>query len=171
MNGLIWKIIPHVDLSIHDGLKIAELKNMHWPYGIDSQIKWMNANVKEGDFHLMGFDSRHRLTAYLTIVRLSIMLGEKKENVLGIGGVCVDRNVEHSGYGKSLVQEANRFISNEGLKGLLLCKDELVGFYEKCNWLNVDFSNAIVDGKIFSHRIMAYPNAIECSSMSIDRNF
>lgn len=169
--NLTWKIVPHIKLLDCEKKEIAELKNMHWSYGIDSQMNWMNDNIKDFDLHLMGSNEKQKLVAYMTIVRLSVSFDGGKEDALGVGGVCVNKNIEHRGYGRCLVQEANNFISQEGLKGLLLCKDGLVDFYKKCGWQNVVFSEAYVADKPFSYRIMAYPNLIGCQSVLIDRNF
>ena len=171
MMNLTWKIVKHTDLSIDDLHSIAVLKNQHWPYGIDSQIRWTKENVFDEDFHLMGMNEDYRLVAYITISRLSVVIDGVSNEVLGIGGVCIDKEFEHHGYGKKMVNEANSFIQCQSLMGLLLCKENLVAFYKKCGWLDIEFECALVAGNAFSHKIMAFPNMFMCKSIAIDRNF
>ncbi|WP_373219450.1 GNAT family N-acetyltransferase [Ruminococcus sp. 5_1_39BFAA] len=171
MNELNWNVVEHKDLSGKTRNSIAELKNQHWSYGIKSQIDWMNKNIQADDYHLLGVDSSGVLRAYLTLVHIQVKYDGKDDDALGIGGVSVDKSVEHSGIGKQLVSVANAYIKKKGKMGLLLCKDRLTEFYKKCEWVNVDCKIAYVDGQTFENVVMIYPHELKCESISIDRNF
>ncbi len=171
MNSLKWEVVRHVELSDKTKISIAELKNQHWPYGIESQIEWMNKNIQNDDYHLLGFENSGMLRAYLTIVQLNVRYDGKEKSVFGIGGVCVDRSIIHSGLGKKLVLVANSYIQKEAKIGLLLCKEMLTDFYKKCDWINVDYEKACVAGRSFENIVMSYPHEFKCESISIDRNF
>ena len=40
-----------------------------------------------------------------------------------------------NGGGKSLVENMNKYLKENGYKGLLFCKFNLIGFYSKYNWV------------------------------------
>ncbi len=171
MNELNWSIVAHRDLTNETRICIAELKNQHWSYGIESQLNWMSKNVHAEDSHLLGVDRSGTLRAYLTLVRIKVDYGEEENDAVGIGGVCVDKSVEHIGLGKQLVATANAYIESKTKIGLLLCKDGLVEFYKKCKWITVDCETAYVGGQSFDNIIMTYPFDLKCKRISIDRNF
>ncbi len=171
MNDLQWIIVKNADLTLETRNSIAKLKNQHWPYGIESQKDWMDKNIQADDYHLLGLDEKGILRSYLTIVQVNVKFAEKEDKALGLGGVCVDKSIEHCGFGKKLVLIANNFIQSEGKVGLLLCKENLVEFYEKCKWVVVDCERAYVDGHIFAYKVMTYLHSLKCDCISIDRNF
>lgn len=171
MNEMNWNVVAHKDLTKKTKVCIAELKDQHWSYGIESQLNWMSKNVHADDSHLLGVDRSGILRAYLTLVKIKANYGGIENDALGIGGVCVDKSIEHSGIGKQLVAAANAYIESNAKTGLLLCKDELVEFYKKCKWITVDFEKAYVDGRSFENIIMTYPFKLKCESISLDRNF
>ena len=158
-------------MSTADLRNIAVLKNQHWPYGMDSQIRWMKDNVSDEDSHLLGLNEGHKLVAYITVAKLCVVIDGVSNNSIGIGGVCIDKELERQGYGRILVNKANDFIRQQSSNGLLLCKEKLVDFYKKCGWLDVSFNRATVAGNAFCHKIMAFPNTFKCESITIDRNF
>ena len=171
MNEMEYNLVKHCDLSDDLRIKIAELKNQHWPYGIESQINWINNNTQANDYHLLGLDNNRVIRAYLTIVNVKISNGEKIEDAVGIGGVCVDKRIEHSGIGKQLVTVANTYIKKKAKMGILLCKDMHIEFYKKCKWIKADYEMAFVDGQHFEEIVMTYPCVLRSKSIVIDRNF
>ena len=46
---------------------------------------------------------------------------------------CQTRN----GGGKLLVEKVNKYLEDKGYKGILFCKESLLGFYSKYNWVSV----------------------------------
>lgn len=169
-----WKIIRHGDLQTGYALAIAEIKNQHWPYGIQSQIDWMNANIMENDLHLLGLEENgdaYNLIAYLTLSRIKAVIDNQEDQFIGIGGVCIDKEHLHTGLGKILVEESNRYIVKQGMQGMLLCKDNLIPFYHKCGWQKVNYQSAEVAKEEYKFNIMTLNGLHECRSISIDRNF
>ena len=173
MNRLRWKIIKHSEISKDNKLLIAGIKNEHWPYGLDSQLKWMNEHIRGDDLHFMGTDKYGLLQAYLTVVRIFVSIGNDKKQAFGVGGVCVDKNVEHSGYGRELMSVVNEYLQEERIEGFLLCKDKLIDFYKKCNWKKIYFKEAFIEGKPYLYNIMTFPyfNEVNTNTIFIDRNF
>lgn len=169
-----WKVVNHKDLSMAEGLRIAYLKDQHWPYGLESQILWMRDNIEMDDAHLMGEEPEGKqiaLKAYITLINVNVVIDKQTYNCLGVGGVCVDKAIQHSGIGHVLMQEAGKYIKERSRLGVLLCKDVLVPFYEKCGWKLVKYQTAIVSGNHYEQNIMLLDKECVCSNIIIDKNF
>ena len=169
-----WRVIKHRDLSMADGLRIAYMKDQHWPYGLESQIFWMKDNIRMDDAHLMGEEQsgdKTELKAYITLVNLSVAIDDLNIDCIGVGGVCVDKEMQHSGMGRHLMQEAGKYINEHSKPGILLCKEDLIPFYEKCGWKPIHYQIATVAGNYYEHNIMLLDKECTCSNIIIDRNF
>ncbi len=169
-----WVVIRHDCLSLEEKHRIAELKDQHWPYGIDSQCQWMIENVKENDLHLMGIEETEegaKLRAYATLQKVAASVDGLVQEMIGVGSVCVDKAFIQHGFGKQLMREANHFIHEQSSVGILLCKTILVGFYENCGWDKLEYQHATVAGKPFQICIMTLGNMRTCNEIEIDRNF
>lgn len=165
-----WQIVKHSKISRNDLMRIAKLKDQHWPNGIASQLEWMRNNVFERDDHLIGEDE-DGIKAYITLSCLDITIDEIKQHATGVGCVCVDKRLQGIGIGKELVSEANRFIINHDATGILLCKDELVDFYSKCKWEVLRYQEAKVAGRNYNYNIMHFNGLTDCRRIFIDRDF
>ena len=174
VDGMNWEYVKHKDLSKDDIIKISYLKEQHWPHGIESQILWMRNNIKANDIHLMGFlNSRtdSTLNAYMTLTNLQVSIDSIVICAIGVGCVCVEKSVMLSGMGKKLMFEANSFIIQEKKQGVLLCKDNLQGFYNKCGWHKLNYHTATVASQLYDKCIMALNIIDNCKEIDIDRNF
>lgn len=174
MQQILWKFIKHKDITSRDLEIIAFLKDQHWIHGLDSQIDWIKANMKDDDYHLLGIDSTNsynKLSAYLALCDLKIIIDDVYKSAIGLGCVCVDKSLEHKGFGKILLEEASQFIRKSNKNGVLLCKKNLIGFYEKCGWNNLDYQQAFVSDTIFNNNIMILGSAAKCTQIKIDRIF
>lgn len=169
-----WRVVKHKDLSMAEGLRIAYLKDQYWPYGLESQILWMRDNIGLDDVHLMGeqMDGDEMvLKAYITLTNLKIEIDQQHIDFIGVGGVCVDKIIQHSGMGRLLMNEARKYINRQNKPGILLCKDTLVPFYEKCDWGLLHYQSACVAGNNYEHNIMLLDKDCTCSNIIIDKNF
>jgi hypothetical protein len=129
------KFITHSECSEDLLYNICTLKKQHWDYPVAEQIRWFNDNLSGNDIHVCIFDGEN-LIAYTTLVNIKYHIEDNAElDGLGIGSVCVDTNYLNKKYGFFVVQIVSAFIRQKGLVGILLCKDELVSFYEKNNWI------------------------------------
>lgn len=129
------KFITHSECSEVLLYEICTLKKQHWDYPVLEQIRWFNDNLSDDDIHVCIFDRDH-LIAYTTLVNIKYQIEDDIEHDgLGIGSVCVDTNYLNKKYGFFIVQIVSAFIRQKNYLGILLCKDELVSFYEKNNWI------------------------------------
>ncbi len=128
------KFIKHGECSEELLHIVASLKMQHWDYPIAEHIRWFNTNLFTDDVHLCVFEAEI-LVAYATISHIQYELEDgMSQNALGIGSVCVDKNHLNKQYGFLVIQLATFYIRQQKAMGLLICKDELVPFYEKTNW-------------------------------------
>ena len=169
-----WKIVKHKDLSINEGLQIAYLKDQHWQYGVESQIRWMKDNLFDDDKHLMGTvhdGNQQLLKAYTTLTSINVDFDGEVFECIGIGNVCVDKDSHHLGVGRLLMMESERYIKNQHKCGILLCKDPLIPFYEKCGWKLIRYRNAFVAGNRYDHNIMTFGRNCTYMNIKMDKNF
>lgn len=139
------RYIKHAECSFNLLQKIGSLKKQYWNYPIKNQIEWLNNNIRTEDTHLCLLE-KGKLIAYTTIVQVVYKLNDGKDrNALGIGSVCVDKSFINKQFGFLIVQLATFYIRQQSVLGLLLCKKELVSFYEKCNWIKYD-GNLFIEG-------------------------
>jgi len=129
------KFIKHSECSEDLLYRIGILKKQHWNYPVLEQIRWFNNNLSDQDIHICIF-IEDNLIAYTTLVNIKYQIEDNIEREgLGIGSVCVDTNYLNKKYGFFVVQVVSAFIRQKKIVGILLCKDELVSFYEKNNWI------------------------------------
>lgn len=169
-----WKTIPHEALTEADARRIAALKDQHWTHGLASQLRWIADNTRPGDLHLLGEATdgdTSRLAAYLTLFRVKVRLDADELDALGVGCVCVDKTAQGSGMGKRLMRAAARVIRDRRQPGILLCKESLTGFYEKCGWTRLSYETATVAGAPYDKCIMTLEPMAAAASVQIDRNF
>lgn len=172
MTNVIWIIKRTPSLEQKDLLAIAQLKDQHWQHGIESQIKWLLDNSCDDDCHLMGTDAEGHLIAYLNLNVITVRIDSIYREVIGIGGVCTDQSIQGMGIGKQLMRVANAYILEQGKQGILLCKESLLPFYEKCEWNTVAFKNAVVQNAPYYKLIMAFPaDDMNHCEIIIPRNF
>lgn len=169
-----WRFLVHKDLSSAEKISIAKLKDQHWQYGVESQIRWMNENIYLNDMHLIGekeAEGKVKIQAYITLSNVQVIIDGISHEFIGIGGVCVDKCAQHSGIGRQLMEKADEYLDEQKKNGILLCKDALVEFYRKCGWESVCYQRAVVKGKKYKKQIMLFKRECNCESITISRNF
>lgn len=166
------KYIQNKDLTEEIKTQIIQIKEEHWHYGDTSQRKWLKDNLLANDVHLLGY-SGGVLAAYLNAINVNCRFDTYEVNCVGIGNVCVTKDREHTGYGHRLMRAANEFISKAERPGILLCHDNLINFYKKCNWVELHSTNIKIAGKNYHFAVMTFPtfNVTNFEYIEINRNF
>lgn len=172
MSEIRWEIIKHSEIIDSLLKEIAMIKDQHWTHGLESQLIWINHNIRKGDYHLCGFLDQ-KLVAYMAIVEVNVQIDSQMNLFLGLSNVCVSNEVSKKGFGSELVQQANSFISNQNRAGFLLCKDSLVPFYQKNSWSLIEYQNATIGGASYDKKIMLYSKSKmdAVNYIQIERNF
>lgn len=149
INDFAISLLKHSEISNCLVDKIITLKQQHWPYSRKSQIDWVNANVRGNDYHLLIEDSNSNILAYMNLVN------RKVNGVpnLGVGNVCVNKGDNKSGLGALLMNICKYYSKQLSLDLVLLCKLDLVLFYEKCGF-NRYQSKVYIDGELFEKCVM-----------------
>lgn len=130
-----YRIISHSDVSKETLLEIAEIKSVRWSYSLEEQLNWMNKNLKSNDYHLLIY-ANDIVIAYANFVAVEAFVNENSIQFMGIGNVCTLESGK--GYGDILMKSINDTIITQNWKGVLLCKDYLISYYEKYDWILVE---------------------------------
>lgn len=163
-----FKFISHSKLSSDDVKKIVELKNIHWKYTFEQHLSWMETNLLDDDIHIMMFEDEE-LVGYMNLVNITVTINSEDVSFLGIGNVC--SRDKFSGFGRKLLIGANNYLIENSKNGILLCKDDLVGFYEKFDWKLIDKKN-IFSSKLQDINLMTFDFDENIESLKYeDRNF
>ncbi|WP_419237892.1 GNAT family N-acetyltransferase [Photobacterium leiognathi subsp. mandapamensis] len=156
------QIVKHGNISKEILITICNIKSIFGDYTLESQIKWLEDNLLNDDLHFLIY-YKEKLVSYANIIKTELEVEGGKINVYGIGNVCVKE--KYKGYGKILMSKVNEFIKHNNRSGILLCRKELVNFYNKNGWklltgdndginlmiFNLDFNyiNAQYKGRLF----------------------
>jgi len=149
--------------------KIIHLKQEYWDYPYESHLKWMEENIREDEYHLIITDSMDEVIAYLNIVNVSLTLNNSGEEVMGVGNVCVKKSYSGQGIGRLLMGISNYYINSFGKRGILLCKQPLINFYEKCGWMKYEGEVFLKDKK-YDGAVM-FTEYLNIPKISIEREF
>lgn len=169
IESLEISLIKHSEVSDNYIEKIISLKTLHWPYSFESQKEWINNNIQPDDYHLCLETKNRSLIGYLNLVFLQGVFGHIEKKIIGVGNVCVDKQISGKGFGVLLMQIANYYITTFGLPGMLLCSESLVMFYKKVNW--VEFQGEIfINGSLFGRKSF-FTQEIKDKTVKIDRSF
>ena len=175
-----FEIIKNAELSDNALQVIIHLKNQHWSYGMDSQKQWINENLRDSDQHCLMYlgkeniRDKNRLIAYLNLVKVNVEINKISYECMGIGNVCVDKQYEHKGYGRKLLQNVNAYLKRNNYVGVLLCKPNVEAFYDKLNWRKLVPESVYIKGDLYNNVVMLYNWSLEVTNirtLEFDRNF
>lgn len=130
--------IQHKDADTSLLEAIATLKAVRWAYPMEQQMNWIAENIEPEDWHLLLKDGED-LVAYMNLVQVKPEIDGTAVAALGIGNVCTKESGK--GYGNQLMEAVNRFLDEKSLYGILFCKDHLVPYYQKFNWILIRKEN------------------------------
>lgn len=169
-----FKVIRHEDLTYEQMQDVIQLKEEHWKYGTESQLKWIQNNICENDVHILGYiDSEDNPISYLNLVHLNVIIDGKKISYLGMGNVCVSKKYEHKGHARALILFSNDYIREHGGKGITLCRNGKEKIYSKYSWINLKKSFVTVGGKPFGDTVMLLDDTLDknTDNIIISKNF
>ena len=131
-----YETIPHNQATGELIDKIVAIKEGPWPHGKASQVAWIERNLRPDDEHCI-LRVQGEIVAYVTLSRLAAHIPHSRQadgvrvpsTIMGLGCVCSSTRKRGLGWGRSLTSLVSSDIKSRGFVGLLLCRDELVGFY------------------------------------------
>lgn len=162
------KLIRHCEASNKLLEKIANIKSVRWSYSLEQQLLWMKNNLQQNDVHLLVY-AENDLIAYTNFVNVEVIINNVPIQFMGIGNVCTTESGK--GYGDLLMLSINDSILQNNWRGILLCKDNLIPYYEKYQW-NLISSSKILSDILSDINAMIYNFKTKIISLHYtDRNF
>lgn len=129
---IVTKVLTHSIVSADLLEEISNLKHSRWPaYTATQHFNWLKENFLKDNYHLTIIANK-RLIGYANLLELSADFNAQKINVIGVGNVCTAETGR--GYGNVVMSEVTSFLTNNSHIGLLLCKNEMIKYYEKFAW-------------------------------------
>ena len=137
-------------------IQISNLKDSKWSFGINSQLKWFKNNIKKNDIHnLLYFKSE--LIGYTLLRRRSFKNNNKlKKRYLLFDTLIIHKDYRNKKLSNLLMIFNNTIIKETGLFSFLICKNDLVGFYKKYDWIKLNKKNIKVIDSPFSTNGMLF---------------
>ena len=149
--------------------KIIRIKQHYWNYPYEEHKKWIQENINKGEYHLIILSAKDEVIAYLNIVKTYIIYNSIKEEVMGVGNVCVDKKYCSQGIGQLLMNICNYYLDSFNKRAMLLCKVHLINFYEKSGWTKHK-GEVYLKGINFQGQLM-FTKPLISSKVIIERNF
>mgnify|MGYP000150308679 FL=1 len=115
--------------------EIIKVKSVAWNFDYAAQKDWIKNNLKDTDIHLLLFQ-KEKVIAYLNLIELDIKVDVLDYKAYGIGNVCALE--KGRGWGKELIVQTNKYLIKKDKVGLLFCREKLIKFYHKNDWVIVN---------------------------------
>ncbi len=145
----MYKILTYINHNIPSDIlsEIIRVKSNAWPYPFEKQLEWIQQNLLKEDIHVLLQNANENL-AYLNLTLRRTNINDINVDVYGVGNVCSAK--KGKGYGTELMKLINLYLIENQKIGLLFCKDNLVEYYSKFNWIMINKSQ-IIDSPILKH--------------------
>lgn len=143
-----YLIVSNADVSQDLKIEICCVKRSFGEYTQESQIIWMEENLRKEDLHFLLYND-DAVVAYCNLVERLLICNNERIKVLGVGNVC--SVISGQGFGATLMEYVNQYMLDEGKIGLLLCKESLLPFYKKNGWKLISVSELTCKAMIFNY--------------------
>lgn len=146
--------IEHSEITKELLDEIIRIKSVAWfQYDYEQQLTWIECNINSNDIHVLLFDDGE-LVAYLNLLNLEFSINGNNAKGYGIGNVCALRT--GLGYGKKLMDKTNEYLVFCKKQGVLLCKEQLIGFYKKADWILLEHKVVLLNFDDSPINLMVY---------------
>ena len=134
-NNFLLKSITTSEISTNEIKQICSLKNQHWKFGINSQLRWFENNVKKFDLHNL-FYIKSKLVGYTLLRKRTYKIKNLKNNnhYLYFDTLVIDKKFRGMKLSDLLMSFNNTIIKLSGFSSFLICSNKLIDFYKKNNW-------------------------------------
>ena len=142
--------------------QICNLKETEWSFGINSQLEWFKNNIKKKDIHnLLYFKSK--LIGYTLLRSRSFNNNNKlKKEYLLFDTLIIHKDYRNKKLSNLLMIFNNTIIRETGLFSFLICKNDLIRFYKKYDWIKLNKKNIkIVDHPFSTNGMLFNTNKIK----------
>ena len=137
--SLIFKSVISEKLTNNEIRQICLLKDKQWKFGLRSQLKWYKNNIKKFDLHNL-FYIKSKLVGYTLLRKRTCQIKNLKKNIyyLLFDTMVIDTKYRGMKFSDLLMTFNNSIIKQSGFFAFLICKNELVNFYKKNNWIKLN---------------------------------
>tara|TARA_X000000950_G_scaffold287495_1_gene399995 strand:- start:8768 stop:9280 length:513 start_codon:yes stop_codon:yes gene_type:complete len=115
--------------------KIFELKDQYWEYGLSSQRKWHNKNIKSSDTNFF-VTSKNKTLFYLLSRKIKCEINNKKFNFNTLDFVCIDKSLIGKKISNIFVEFF--FILNNKDQYIITCNKKLCKYYSKFDFRKIN---------------------------------
>ena len=137
-------------------IQISNLKDSQWRLGINSQIEWFKKNIKKNDIHNLLY-LKSKLIGYTLLRRRSFNSNNKlKKRYLLFDTLVIHKDYRNKKLSNLLMIFNNTIIRKTRLFSFLICKNDLVDFYKKYDWIKLNKKNIKVLDHPFSTNGMVF---------------
>ena len=151
-------------------IQISNLKNTQWSFGINPQLEWFKNNIKKNDIHNLLY-LKSKLIGYTLLRRRSFNNNNKlKKRYLLFDTLIIHKDYRNKKLSNLLMIFNNAIIRKTGLFSFLICKNDLVGFYKKYDWIKLNKKNIkVVDNPFFTNGMLFNTNKIKKYNFYINK--
>ena len=137
-------------------IQISNLKDSQWRFGINSQIEWFKKNIKKNDIQNLLY-LKSKLIGYTLLRRRSFNNNNKlKKRYLLFDTLVIHKDYRNKNLSNLLMIFNNTIIRETRLFSFLICKNDLVDFYKKYDWIKHNKKNIKVLDHPFSTNGMVF---------------
>lgn len=167
-----FAFIKHSELTASQLVEVISIKSSVWNYTVDEHKKWIESNIDRNDYHLLISDN-NQIVAYLNLVDVTIMTNSQELSAWGIGNVCVSPNRQGQNIGLLLMKLVDYFLATTKRIGILICRDKVAPFYERCHWNKFLGIVSMPDNKTLPYNLYISHTNLSgiCNKISISRIF
>lgn len=133
---LSLKSIKSINLNKKILKQILFLKQSHYKYTFNSQIKHFNKNYKKSDLHNLLFFNGD-LIGYTGLRKIKIKLNSRIKKILLFDTLILNKKFRKKSISPILMSFNNFIIIKSKIPSFLKCDKDLVNFYKKFGWKNV----------------------------------
>lgn len=131
------KSIKTKHLSKKQIIDICKLKESHWKFGLNSQESWFHQNTKKNDLHNLLF-YKSKLIGYTCLRKKKLSYKKTKKKFLLFDTLIISKKYRDSKLSNILMNYNNLIIIKSNYFSFLLCNKELINFYKKFQWKNIN---------------------------------
>ena len=144
---------PTFKLKKQDIREIVNIKNSHWNFSISSQLAWFKNqnNVFDNDFHLF-LKKKEKIIGYVQLGKRKYILNSKEKSYYLFRTLIVLKKERNKKLANKIMHEVSNFIRQKRTPSFLLCKKNLIKFYEKYGWVKLNKKRY----KVEDHKTLLY---------------
>lgn len=131
-HDLSFRMISAREISDNMLTNLCQIKDQHWPHGLDEQKTWWRENSENRDELACLFLSGS-LIAFLRLRDREIVINNQILPSRCITEVCVEESMRGQNIGRTLLENVIAVLERDfGGHGHLLCANDQLSFYKKC---------------------------------------